>query len=145
MDQKEPIIVEQYFKKDINVVWKAITELDQMTKWFFENIPDFKPEVGFKTQFNVQSAERNFFHLWEIIKVDPGKKIVYDWRYQEYPGIGKVTFELAEKDDQTVLKLTNEGLESFPDDIPEFTRESCVGGWNYFIKERLKTYLETIG
>lgn len=142
MDQKEPIIVEQHFEKTMNVVWKAITELDQMTKWFFENIPDFKPEVGFKTQFNVQSGERNFLHLWEIIDIDQGKKIVYDWRYQEYPGTGKVTFELAEKDGQTVLKLTNEGLESFPKDIPEFTKESCVGGWTYFIKERLKTYLD---
>ena len=74
MDQKEPIIVEQHFEKTMNVVWKAITEPDQMTKWFFENIPDFKPEVGFKTQFNVQSGERNFFHLWEIIDVDQGKK-----------------------------------------------------------------------
>ena len=142
MDQKEPIIVEQHFEKTMNVVWKAITEPDQMTKWFFENIPDFKPEVGFKTQFNVQSGERNFFHLWEIIDVDQGKKIVYDWRYQEYTGIGKVTFELVEKDGQTILKLINEGLESFPKDIPEFTKESCVGGWTYFIKERLKTYLD---
>lgn len=142
MDQKEPIIVEQHFEKTMNVVWKAITEPDQMTKWFFENIPDFKPEVGFKTQFNVQSGERNFFHLWEIIDVDQGKKIVYDWRYQEYAGIGKVTFELVEKDGQTILKLINEGLESFPKDIPEFTKESCVGGWTYFIKERLKTYLD---
>ena len=142
MDQKEPIIVEQHFEKTMNVVWKAITEPDQMIKWFFENIPDFKPEVGFKTQFNVQSGERNFLHLWEIIDVDQGKKIVYDWRYQEYPGIGKVTFELMEKDGQTILKLINEGLESFPKDIPEFTKESCVGGWTYFIKERLKTYLD---
>ncbi len=142
MDQKEPIIVEQHFEKTMNVVWKAITEPDQMIKWFFENIPDFKPEVGFKTQFNVQSGEKNFLHLWEIIDVDQGKKIVYDWRYQEYPGIGKVTFELEEKNGQTVLKLTNEGLESFPKDIPEFTKESCVGGWTYFIKERLKIYLD---
>ena len=142
MDQKEPIIVEQHFEKTMSVVWKAITEPDQMIKWFFENIPDFRPEVGFKTQFNVQSGERNFLHLWEIIDVDQGKKIVYDWRYQEYTGIGKVTFELEEKNGQTVLKLTNEGLESFPADIPEFTKESCVGGWTYFIKERLKTYLD---
>ena len=142
MDQKEPIIVEQHFEKTMSVVWKAITEPDQMIKWFFENIPDFRPEVGFKTQFNVQSGERNFLHLWEIIDVDQGKKIVYDWRYQEYTGIGKVTFELEEKNGQTVLKLTNEGLESFPADIPEFTKESCVGGWTYFIKERLKTSLD---
>jgi hypothetical protein len=38
--------------------------------------------------------------------------------------------------------LTVEVLEDFPDDIPEFRRESCIGGWNYFINHRLKEYLD---
>lgn len=32
-------------------------------------------------------------------------------------------------------------LESFPQNTPEFKRESCVGRWGYFIKHRLKNYL----
>jgi len=30
----------------------------------------------------------------------------------------------------------------FPDDIPEFKRESGVEGWNYLIKKSLKAFLE---
>jgi hypothetical protein len=42
----------------------------------------------------------------------------------------------------TKLTLTARVVEDFDDSIPEFKRESCVAGWNYFIKERLSDYLE---
>jgi uncharacterized protein YndB with AHSA1/START domain len=136
------VVVEQVFGNSVTQVWQAITQLDQMKQWFFENIPEFKAEVGFKTQFNVDTGERNFLHLWTILEVVPEKSIVYDWRYKEYPGQGTVKFELSESGNQTILKLTNEGLESFPDHIPEFSRASCQAGWNYFIKEQLKAFLD---
>ena len=56
----KPIIVEQTFNTSIETVWNAITEVDQMRKWFFDNIPSFKPEVGFETQFDVQSVSLGF-------------------------------------------------------------------------------------
>lgn len=137
----KPVIVEQSFKKPVLDVWNAITDLDLMKNWYFDNIPAFKAEVGFKTQFNVTNEARNFLHLWEITEVVPQKKIAYSWKFKEYPGEGLVEFEISQKDDTTHLKLTNHIVESFPDGIPEFTRESCIGGWEYFIQERLKEYL----
>ena len=138
----EPIIVEQAFDVSKETLWKAITERDQMIKWFFDNIPDFKAEVGFETQFNVNAGERDFLHLWKITEAIPEQKVVYDWRYPNIPGIGKVTFEVFAEGEGSRLRLTNEGLESFPKDVPEFTRESCEGGWKYFIQGNLKNYLE---
>jgi len=55
-----PIIVEQTFDAHIKKVWNAITNLDQMKQWFFENIKSFNPEVGFETQFEVNVQERKF-------------------------------------------------------------------------------------
>ena len=46
-----------------------------MIKWFFDNIPEFKPEVGFETQFNVNTGERDFHHVWTITEAIPGQKI----------------------------------------------------------------------
>lgn len=138
----QPILVEQSFNVSAQEVWEAITQQDQMIQWFFENIESFIPQVGFKTQFVVHSGERTFTHLWEIIEVEPIKKIVYDWRYKEYAGAGKVVFELILQNGGTKLSLTNLVIENFPQDVPEFKRESCIGGWDYFIKDRLKTYLE---
>jgi uncharacterized protein YndB with AHSA1/START domain len=114
-----------------------------MIQWFFDNIPEFKPEVGFGTQFNVNTGERDFHHVWTITDVIPGQKIVYDWRYTDLPGEGKVTIEIFDEGDGSRLRVTNEGLESFPRDIPEFARESCVGGWKYFVHGNLKNYLQT--
>ena len=138
----EPIVVEQTFNASIETVWKAITDIDLMRQWYFENIPSFEPEVGFETQFDVQSESRNFLHLWTVTDVDPPQKIAYRWRYEEYPGDSIVTFQLSEVDGATRLTLTVHVLEDFPDDIPEFRRESCMEGWHYFIGKRLKAFLE---
>lgn len=141
-NNEKPVIVEQIFNTPISVIWKAITNRDQMKQWFFENIESFRPEVGFETKFNVKTQERNFLHLWKLTEVIPLKKITYNWKYEGYPGDSFVTFELFEMKNHTKLKLTHNVVESFPNDIPEFTRESCLEGWNYFIRKSLKEYLE---
>lgn len=137
-----PIIVEQIFDKPVNDVWKAITDVDQMKLWFFENIPDFKAEVGFKTQFNVEAPSRDFMHLWTISEVIPNRKIVCNWKYEGLQGSSFVTFELFEKEEQTKLVLSTKVVEDFDGSIPEFERESGVEGWTYFIKNRLAEYLK---
>ena len=142
MKNNQPIVVEQTFNASIKTIWNAITEIDQMKQWFFNNIEDFKPEVGFKTKFNVQLPERNFLHLWEIIEVAPLKKIVYNWRYAEYIGNSFVHFELFEENNKSKLRVTAIVTEEFPSDITEFKPESCRAGWNYFIKQNLKKFIE---
>ncbi len=141
----QPIIVEQSFDVSKENLWMAITEHDQMVKWFFEDIPEFKPEAGFTTQFNVNAGGRDFLQLWKITEAIDNEKIVYDWRYEGYPGAGTVTFELFEEGDGSRLRVTNEGVKSFPQEIPEFSPESCESGWNYLLQESLKNYLATLG
>lgn len=38
----ESIIIEQSYNSSIKNVWDAITKVDQMRQWFFENI-EFRP------------------------------------------------------------------------------------------------------
>lgn len=137
-----PIIVEATYSASVETVWEAITQPEKMKQWFFENIESFHPEVGFETSFVVQSGERTFTHLWKIKEVIPSKKIFYNWKYEEYVGDGFVAFEIFEKENGTQLRLTNIITEDYPSDVPEFKRESCIGGWNYFLGERLKAFLE---
>lgn len=138
----EPIVIEQLINAPAETVWAAITEPDRMVRWFFDNIPDFKPEVGFATRFDIECKGRRFPHLWKITAVHPGKSITYDWRYEGYEGAAAVTFELVSADEATRVRLTNRVVEDFQEGIPEFTREAGVGGWSYFIQDRLKEYLE---
>jgi uncharacterized protein YndB with AHSA1/START domain len=138
---EEPIIVEQAFDKNADIVWNSITDVEQMRQRFFDNIPSFKPEVGFETGFNVQSQDRDFPHVWKVTEVIPKKLIKYNWRYDGYPGDSYVVFELFKQNSSTLLRLTHFVEEDFPDDIPEFSRESGLQGWTYFIKEKLIEFL----
>jgi len=136
-----PIIVEETYPVTIEKVWAAITELDQMRKWFFENIEDFQPKVDFETTFIIKLEDKTFTHQWKIKEVILHQRISYNWNYEEYDGDGYVVFDLTEKEEGTLLRLTSVVTEDYPSDIPEFKRESGVGGWNYFIKQQLKNFL----
>ncbi|MBI3220811.1 MAG: SRPBCC domain-containing protein [Bacteroidetes bacterium] len=143
--QNEHIIVEQDYNASLDRVWIAITDSEQMKQWFFENINTFKAEVGFETQFDVQSHDKIYLHLWKVTEVQPRKKIIYNWKYGGYSGNSYVIWELSPGNNLTKLKLTHEGQETFPQDNPDFKRESCIEGWNFFICKRLKEFLETSG
>lgn len=141
LKNEPPVIVKQNFSYGIDTVWSAITQLEQMRVWFFENIPAFSPIEGFKVQFSIVNNGREFIHLWEIVEVIPHKKIKYNWRYKGYAGNSFVTFELSENDGTTTLELTHEVTEDFNNKIPEFKKENCRAGWQYFINKNLKSYL----
>jgi uncharacterized protein YndB with AHSA1/START domain len=142
MDQSaEPIVVEQTYSAPVSVVWKAITDPDQMRKWFFEPMADFRPEVGFATEFDVLFDGQVYTHQWKVTDVVPGRKISYSWRYGGLSGDASVTWELCETVNGTKLRLTAEGHETFPQDNPAFRRESCQAGWDYFVRESLTAYL----
>lgn len=137
------IIVEQTYNASLESVWDAITDVNLMRKWYFNNIPDFKATVGFTTQFDVTNGDRNFRHQWKVTEVIPKELINYEWTFEEYEGRSNSLFELYEKNNSTTLKLTVRVLEDFPDNVEEFRRESCIAGWNYFMNERLKEFLST--
>ena len=136
-----PIIVEKSIESPKDKLWRALTDPDHMRQWFFENIPDFKPAVGFETKFPVVSSGKTFTHFWKVTHAKPYEKISYRWRYLEYGGDSVVHFEINDSGNTTMLRLTVEILDDYPQDIPEFKRESCMAGWNYFL-DRLKIYLE---
>ncbi|MBX2873350.1 MAG: SRPBCC domain-containing protein [Saprospiraceae bacterium] len=138
-----PIILKYPINASIDKLWSALVELEEMVQWYFDNIPDFKAEVGFQTQFLITNEGRSFTHVWEVTRVIPQAEIAYSWRYAEYPGQSILTLSLLPEGQQLKLKVMVDIVEDFPQDIPEFKRESCIGGWNYFIGERLTDYLSS--
>jgi uncharacterized protein YndB with AHSA1/START domain len=140
----EPIIKEQLLGAPAERVWKALTDNNEMKKWYFD-IVQFEPRVGFEFTFEGRSDEKIYIHLCKIREVIPGKKLSHSWRYEGYPGLSNLTFELFPEGDKTRLKLTHDGLETFPQDNPDFARESFVGGWNHIIGKSLPEYLAKEG
>ena len=137
-----PVIVEERINAPVESIWNAITDLETMKLWYFENIDQFKLEIGTKFKFEVNTGEWTFTHLWEVTEVLPLKLIAYNRRYVEYSGDSVVTFQLWDESGVTKLRLTAKFINDFPAEIPEFKRESCEAGWRYFIQQRLKNFLE---
>lgn len=90
--------------------------------------------------FDVVSGTRHFFHQWKVVAVTPNQKIAYEWRFKEYPGVSVSIFELFPETTGTRLRITSEVLVSFPEAVPEFSRESGLAGWTYFAN-RLAEYV----
>jgi uncharacterized protein YndB with AHSA1/START domain len=142
MSNAPPIVVERTLKAPPKRVWRAITDEAEMPRWFFEPIRSFKPELGFETKFNVHSGGRDFVHHWRVTEVSQDQRLVYDWLYPDFPGASFVVWELSPAGEGTRLRLTHTGVATFPQDVPEFSRESCSGGWEYFF-DRLGRFVET--
>ncbi len=136
----EPFVIERTYNAPVKKVWKAITDRDQMKEWYFD-LEAFKAEVGFEFQFTGGSEDKTFLHLCKVTEVLPEKKLTYSWRYDGYDGISFVTFELFPDGEGTRLKLTHEGLETFPA-IKDFAKENFAAGWTQIIGTSLKNYVE---
>jgi uncharacterized protein YndB with AHSA1/START domain len=139
---KAPVVVERSFDASVETIWRAITELEQMKRWYMPYLLSFQPVVGFETQFNVHHNGKEFLHIWKVTEVVPGKKLAYSWEYAGYPGNSLVTFELSAEGAKTKLKLTHEGLGSFlPEINPDLARKNFAKGWTQ-IAESLEKFLE---
>ncbi|MEO6547510.1 MAG: SRPBCC domain-containing protein [Ferruginibacter sp.] len=140
--EKQVIMLERKFNAPIAKVWNAITDKNEMKNWYFD-LEDFKAEPGFKFQFTGgPSPDKQYVHLCEVTEVIPGQKLTYSWRYEGYAGNSFVTFELVEQGLTTLLKLTHEGLETFPANNPDFMRKNFEEGWDQIVNVSLKGYLE---
>jgi uncharacterized protein YndB with AHSA1/START domain len=136
----DPLIIEQQYNAPSRVIWQAITDPAEMKQWYFD-IAAFRPEVGFEFTFQGENEGRVFIHLCKILEVDPGKKLKHSWKYQDFEGISFVTFELFPEHGKTRLRLTHEGLETFPD-MPDFARKNFAEGWTMILGTLLKNFVE---
>ena len=136
----EAIVMERTFNAPVGKVWQALTDVDQMRKWYFD-LKEFRPEVGFEFEFVVEHEGNNYHHLCKVTEVIPEKKIAYTWRYKGEPGNSLVTFELFGEGEKTRLRLTHEGIESFPK-TPAYARKNFEAGWIAIIGSELKQFVE---
>jgi len=139
----EAVVIERTFNAPVERVWKALTDVAQMRQWYFD-LKEFKPEVGFEFQFVVEHEGTTYDHHCKVTDVIPQKKLAYTWRYKGHEGDSLVTFELFVDGDKTRLKLTHEGLDTFPK-ISAYARENFEKGWTQIIGSELKQFVEKGG
>jgi uncharacterized protein YndB with AHSA1/START domain len=136
----EPLVIERTFNATVARVWKALTNVDDMRRWYFD-LKEFKPEAGFEFEFTVEHEGLQYCHLCKVTEAIPPKKLAYTWRYKGEEGNSVVTFALFPEGDRTRLKLTHEGLETFPK-LPAYARKNFEAGWTELLGSSLKNFLE---
>ena len=142
--QTEEIVIEKNIVIDASpeVVFKAITDQEELTNWF----PDqaiLEPKLGGKVKFGFyKDKERKHGELecvpeGTIVEFVPNKKLSYTWRQTNTPDFPNtvVTWELEEiAHNKTRVKLLHTGFE--PGKL--FKHDE---GWSYFLN-RLQKYCE---
>lgn len=136
----DPIVIEQTYNAPAEKVWKAISDRDEMKKWYFD-LAEFKPEPGFEFNFEAGPPGKMYVHQCKVTEAEPPKKLTYSWRYEGYTGNSFVTWELTGEGDKTRLRLTHKGLDTFPA-VPELAKHNFVEGWTQILGTSLKEYLE---
>ncbi len=137
------ILIEKILQHPVIKVWKALTDKDQMKHWYFD-LDAFKAEKGFQFSFAGKGHKgQSYTHLCTVTEIIPLKKIQYSWTYKGYEGFSLVTFELFELGkNQTRLVLTHQGLNSFPQNNPDFAKSSFKGGWTHLVTLSLAEFLD---
>ena len=142
MGNEEVIQVERSFNTSSSVIWKALTDADEMRKWYFD-LTAFKPEKGFQFSFTGQGREgANYVHLCEVTEVIPERKLSYSWTYEGLKGYSEVSFELIPGNGSTMVRITHKGISSFSENGPDFAIQSFAGGWDHILNISLKDHIE---
>jgi len=140
MQKPEALVMERTFNASPEKIWRAISDKNEMKNWYFE-LAEFKPEPGFEFQFDGGDEHKTYVHLCKVTEAVPNRKLAYTWRYEGFSGDSLVTFEIFLEGKKTRLKLTHEGIETFPESEPALARENFVAGWNHIIGTSLQEYL----
>jgi uncharacterized protein YndB with AHSA1/START domain len=141
INREKPIVVERLLHASADRVWKAITEKEKMKEWYFD-LKEFEAVPGFEFSFSGQNktGDKEYLHLCKVLESVKDKKLSYSWRYKDYEGNSLVSFELLPANGEVLLRLTHEGLHTFPR-IEDFARENFVEGWTQIIAQ-LEHYLD---
>lgn len=138
--KNEPFVIERIYNAPVEKVWKAITDKEDMKHWYFD-LSEFRAEVGFEFTFTGKNEGMTYIHLCRVTEVIPRKKLTYSWRYEGYEGNSFVTFELFPEGAGTRLRLTHEGLDTFPA-TAAFAKSNFVAGWTQLIGTNLRDFVE---
>jgi uncharacterized protein YndB with AHSA1/START domain len=81
-----PLVIERTFNAPIARVWKALTNKEEMNRWYFD-LEEFKAEAGFEFRFTVEHEGFTYAHHCKILKVIPGRKLAHTWPMRDTKAI----------------------------------------------------------
>jgi len=131
----------------VEIVFKTITDPQELTKWFPDQAA-LEPKIGGKMKFSFYKEKSTDEHAREIDynpqgtvkELIPDKKVSYTWQLKDIPEFPEttVTWELEKIDaNKTRVVLTHSGFTGREGGKLSFTEHD--NGWTYFLG-RLEKY-----
>ena len=74
MQLNNPIVIKETFNAPIEKVWEAITDKNEMKKWYFD-LAEFEPEVGFEFEFTAGEDVKQYLHLCKVTEAVTSHKL----------------------------------------------------------------------
>jgi uncharacterized protein YndB with AHSA1/START domain len=123
---KDTIEKTQWFPQNIDRVWSAITETEQVSKWLVPT--DFKAEVG--TSYALKSQEDGCDMVTgKVLEANP-YKLVYSWINESAKDVETIiTWTLKPEKHGTSLTMVHSGILKYSNDVAPNMVESYTGGW----------------
>lgn len=138
---KDVLVKEKTFKHSIDKVWKAVTEGEEISKWFIQ--ADFKPEVGYEYTFTAAEEHGGTKIRGKVLDVTP-YILVYSWRVGDTEVDTTVTWKLEESADGTKLTLEHSGILKYPEEavmemIGHFDKgwDLCISGLTEYLTNEI--------
>ncbi len=140
--EKGTFVTERLIKASPDIVWQALTDKDQMMQWYFD-LDAFEARPGFEFSFigRGKDGTKEYIHLCTVMEVEVNKKLSYTWRYKDFEGDSLVSFELFPEGEDTRIRLTHEGLDTFPA-MEDFAEVNFKEGWTMLIGTLLPGFVE---
>ncbi len=108
----DQLIKEKVFQHSIDRVWKAITQAEEISRWFIH--ADFKAEPGYAYTFTATEEHGGTQIKGKVIEANP-YTLKYTWRVGDTPIETTVTWTLEKQDEnKTKLTLVHAGIAQFP-------------------------------
>jgi uncharacterized protein YndB with AHSA1/START domain len=131
---KQTVVV----KSPREVVFKALTQADELVRWF-PSRAESDPRLGGKITlfWDFKDASQNGSQEGEYVEVVPNEKISYTWMAESIPTL--VTFVLSEANGETTVDLEHSTAQNGADE--KKLHDDHANQWGFFMMN-LKGYLE---
>lgn len=132
--ERATLRMERKFASAVEDVWSAWTDPIELCQWFgppgyetIEAFTDLRPGGEYALKLRKAPDGEPFFLRGKFIDIDPGRRLVYSWRWHLKDGPGEettVTVEFEAAGAETLLKLTHEQFPSIDE------RDKHNQGWS---------------
>jgi len=131
---KQSVVV----NKSRDVVFKALTQADELVRWF-PTRAESDPHAGgaIKLFWDFTDASQNGSQVGEYVEVVPNEKLSYTWTADSIPTL--VTFALSEANGETTVDLEHSTGQEGADE--KKLHDDHANQWGFFLMN-LKGYLE---